>query len=710
MQACPGGDHMRIISACLLLLGCAVPQQALDRDGDGVPEGEDCDDAHASVFPGASEVCDGLDNDCDGQVDNDPEDGLQAWLDEDDDGWGGQETVTCRMGAGIADRGGDCDDGDDQTWPGATELCDAADRDCDGDPTLGAVDQVPGWADSDGDGSAGTRVPPACEHPEHISLTLQDCDDTDPSIHPGAYEACDRVDQDCDGDLGFDATVGVDAESIPAALDATRRTSDPVEICITTGTWDLESRTLVDRDVTLVGQDRDRTVLRGAGNWFDVVDGRLRLQGVSLFNLRDAPAIHSDGATIEVEDVHVDGVIGTDVVSGALVKASGGQVHLREVAINSVDLEAEPGNRGVLVALDDGTASLRQVSVQDITWPLHRTGTRSPNSLFYFDHATADISDLSIRGGSIREDPYTGASPFSLLVARHSTLDVERLDVDEVDMSLGQGAVLRGMGSSVTLTDIDISDLDLGRTDGLFYLEEATLTLRGARISRVESHTLLVSGWYSSDIEMHHLELADCYATHHTFKLLYPSGTVLLRNVISAGNVMDPPPRTGSTPDVWLMVWPGLRTGDGGTGLDLRIENATFAGDVTNTWDRALFFEAFGANATLRNVHFGAGWAAEPERALFWGGDGSLTLDHVSFEGPDERLVHWEGTGTVSRSGLQFEVEPLFVDVSDPDPTVWDVHLQPGSPLIDAGTPTLKDGDGSRSDIGAYGGPGGGRW
>ena len=48
-----------------------IQQSPLDEDGDGYDSSEDCDDADASVRPGAVEICDGVDNDCDDQIDED---------------------------------------------------------------------------------------------------------------------------------------------------------------------------------------------------------------------------------------------------------------------------------------------------------------------------------------------------------------------------------------------------------------------------------------------------------------------------------------------------------------------------------------------------------------------------------------------------------------------------------------------------------------
>ena len=82
----------------------------VDDDGDGVPSGDDCDDSDPAVYPGADEQCNGIDDDCDGELPIDE-------LDEDGDG-----SMVCD---------GDCDAGCDTCNPDAPEICDALDNDCD---------------------------------------------------------------------------------------------------------------------------------------------------------------------------------------------------------------------------------------------------------------------------------------------------------------------------------------------------------------------------------------------------------------------------------------------------------------------------------------------------------------------------------------------------------------------------------------------------
>ncbi len=104
----------------------------VDADGDGVVAeiagGRDCDDADPGVYPGAEETCDGVDQDCDGEVDE----GLlrSAWTDADGDGYGaeGSEQVGCEVEG--ARRGGDCDDADPDRNPGRDERCNGVDDDC----------------------------------------------------------------------------------------------------------------------------------------------------------------------------------------------------------------------------------------------------------------------------------------------------------------------------------------------------------------------------------------------------------------------------------------------------------------------------------------------------------------------------------------------------------------------------------------------------
>ncbi len=150
-----------------------------DAEGAG---GDDCDDARATVRSGAPELCDDLDNDCNGTIDDDPLDASDWFPDADGDGWGvtaGGVSACDAPGGSWSTRGGDCDDADPDTSPGAVETWyDGIDADC-----SGGSDH-----DRDGDGY------------DNLGTGGVDCQDEDADVNPGEVEIPGNgTDEDCDG-------------------------------------------------------------------------------------------------------------------------------------------------------------------------------------------------------------------------------------------------------------------------------------------------------------------------------------------------------------------------------------------------------------------------------------------------------------------------------------------------------------------------------
>ncbi len=187
----------QVQEGCLAALASCMGQ--VDADGDGWWAGSDCDDSNGSIFPGATEVCDGVDNDCDGDTDE----GLSVtyYTDADGDGFGldGTEiTGTCDQPPGTATQGGDCDDADDTVFPGAPELCDGIDNDCNGETDDNAGTLY--YTDADGDGYGDDATGQFSCTPIPGTVTLGgDCNDANDAINPGAADPCDAIDQDCSG-------------------------------------------------------------------------------------------------------------------------------------------------------------------------------------------------------------------------------------------------------------------------------------------------------------------------------------------------------------------------------------------------------------------------------------------------------------------------------------------------------------------------------
>jgi hypothetical protein len=166
---------MRVLSLVALgLVACNIDQGFEELDPDAQGDDTGC--------VSSDEVCDDVDNDCDGAVD---EDVLQDfYADGDDDGFGAGDGVqACTQPPGHTATAGDCDDDDAGVHPGADELCDDADQDCDEliDETL----PLDTWyADVDGDGWGNPDAPVEdCAQPDGTTKQLADCDDDDDSRH-----------------------------------------------------------------------------------------------------------------------------------------------------------------------------------------------------------------------------------------------------------------------------------------------------------------------------------------------------------------------------------------------------------------------------------------------------------------------------------------------------------------------------------------------
>ncbi|MEL6346094.1 MAG: putative metal-binding motif-containing protein [Myxococcota bacterium] len=265
--------RMLLLSGALFtLIGCDVSEplsgvDMTDADEDGFDTRVDCDDDDPAIHPGAIEICDEVDNNCDGDIDGGT--GLTVFIDDDEDGYGDRASpaVSCEIPFGHAAERGDCDDHNPAVFPGADERCNNVDDDCDGGVDEDPVDSAAWYEDPDGDGFGDPATEQrGCHLPRGVATFGGDCDESDPEINPGAFERCNGLDDDCDPLTTEDSVVTFESYLSDEAIDLTPIfqsgsslfparyvNTEPGEMRLCGGKWYAGIETVADLDIRGVG-------------------------------------------------------------------------------------------------------------------------------------------------------------------------------------------------------------------------------------------------------------------------------------------------------------------------------------------------------------------------------------------------------------------------------------------------------------------------
>ena len=180
-------------NAASTIVACSAPAGYVSNNSD-------CNDNNSAIKPGAAEVCNTVDDNCNGQINEGV--GNTYYADTDGDGYGNaaSSTVACTQPSGFVSNSSDCNDNINGINPAATEICNTADDDCDGQINEGVGNTY--FADTDGDGygnAASSAV--ACTQPSGFVSNSSDCNDANSAINPAATEVCNTADDDCDGQI-----------------------------------------------------------------------------------------------------------------------------------------------------------------------------------------------------------------------------------------------------------------------------------------------------------------------------------------------------------------------------------------------------------------------------------------------------------------------------------------------------------------------------
>ncbi len=656
---------------------CALPPGASETKND-------CDDTLDSVHPGADEYCNGIDDDCDEEEDEDAVD-LSTWYyDADGDGYGNAAvtTLACDAPPSYDASSDDCNDGNGLIYPGATEYCGGTDWDCDGAvDEADSVDVVPYYSDTDGDGYYGTYAGDACSAPAGYDVSGSDCDEADDTINPGAEDVCDDQDNDCDGAVDDGLSVPGVYATIQSAINAS---SSGQHVCVATGEYN-EDLDFGSRSITVEGMDgSDYTVIAGTGTGTVVTisSGTPTLRG---FTIKGGDGGSGAGMYVYGADAVLDDlVISGNTCSEEFCYGVGAQLNYANVTATDVVISGNSATpalgtssyvyvTGVGLSLTGCTGSWEglEVSGNSATSPtlaasqyayLYGTGVYlSSDASSYVDMVVED-NTASRAGASTSSYAYAygggmyagyGSSTFDGLTVQSNTIST----LGYYDQGQGAGLHLSQDTSSYEHLDVrgNVLDTFYGVGGGMYMGYYSTPSITNAIIagnkvgfSSTATNYAHGAGIATGEYAVPVLENVDIYGNKGVGEYasgggiyLYYYGGVVTNNVAVAGNTLT-------------------YTVSGGGGA------------------LGMYSPSYLSSYSFTNSNFYGNTAGE-----------------------------FSGITTVVGSSGNIGVFPGYTSVSGSDPTAWNLLLSATSAMQNVGDSTLSDVDGTRSDIGAYGGPSG---
>jgi len=521
---------------------------AEDLDNDGFDATTDCNDENENIHPEADEVCDGIDNDCDGFIDEeDPnlQADLQLYLDADGDSYGSmdpdQTMTACQAQEGWVEQGGDCDDDDAEIHPDAQEYCDLVDNDCDGEIDEAGALSSTWYLDSDGD-DYGTDEDTLfqCEQPKGYVLEGGDCDDGDVAVNPGATEYCNQIDDDCDGETDEDDAADASTWYLDSDMDGFGDEENSTQACDQPQTHVADSTDCDDGNPNThpgaveicndIDDDCDKEIDEDAADaftWYRDADGDGFGDSGATTRACERPSGYTD-SFIDCDDSDAD--INPDASE------------LCDGVDNDCDGFVDASNLATFIA-DDGT-------VYDLTSTMGSGSTSKSadinltmdGTLYLCDgvynvNLAVSAADLTIQGISGAETTILSGDRIDQVIA--VTKNADSLDLEGLTVRRGAGYAGGGISSShglsLSLTSCIIEGNE-GSLGGGIYQEGGTLTLYDVTLS--ENDAEYGAGAYLSSLTFSadQVELDTNIAATSGGGLLLSESTSTLQDALFSGN------------------------------------------------------------------------------------------------------------------------------------------------------------------------------
>ncbi len=657
--------------------GAGSAVQSCEAPAGSVSDNTDCDDADPAINPAATEVCDGVDNDCDTLVDDaDPSldtSSAGSWYaDKDSDGYGaGAAIIACDQPAGDVADNTDCNDLNRAINPGATEICDAlnTDENCNGtaddaDPTVDPSTQTMYYADADSDGYGAMTGTLYCDAPAGATTDHSDCNDASAAAHPGGTEICDNLDNDCDGSVDWGNRVPSDYPTIQAGIDGA---TDGETVCVEAGTY-TEQIDLAGKAITLMGT---------GGSGVTTIDGG-----------GTGPVVTVDSG--ETTSTVVDGftITGGSAGTGAGVTISNSSPTLTDLSITGNScVAANCYGTGLYAVYSDAVLDNVSVSGNSAT---ATTFTEGVGASFVYSSPT--VTNSQFNANTTTTTDYVYGTGLYISYDGGTAASFSNVSVDENVTTLTDASYGNQYGSvyvSYAGPRFDNVTVDANEGyDGYNVWTPAVCEYGGSSTwTRTEMLGNIADTYYADAAGLREMYSSSSW----TNVTIAGNQAIATYTILASGAFVD---RSSSAKF---------------TNVDISHNSADGEG-TASVWSSALgehydyytiaFDNVIIADNTVTNA------ASSYTGGVFTSGYISFAYSDIYGNTGSNVYGITDPTGT----GGNISADPLYVDTAPADPRNWDLSLSAGSPAANTGDPAILNSDGSRSDMGGYGGPAGSSW